>query len=207
MGVAVFQFCFTGLFISDHLFFQNLILRGCTCPFSVCCASGLDNVAFRYCDKLWDLPLVLCTGPRCKCQGVPRFGLALVKSSPLSDRPHRKHHNHDICSVMEKPKSRKPHKKSRNGCLPCKTRHVKVSSRRLLHFFSIHLVRSIMFWLLKKAIPEKPCLFFVFSTNTHIPALGGIRRIGKQLQGDCKMIDSALQTPNSSASSTSIKYL
>ncbi|KAF2794432.1 hypothetical protein K505DRAFT_336933 [Melanomma pulvis-pyrius CBS 109.77] len=26
---------------------------------------------------------------------------------------------------MEKPKSRKPHKKSRNGCLPCKARHVK----------------------------------------------------------------------------------
>jgi hypothetical protein len=29
---------------------------------------------------------------------------------------------------MDKVKSRKPHQKSRNGCLPCRKRHVKVRS-------------------------------------------------------------------------------
>jgi hypothetical protein len=87
----------------------------------------MDIAASRYCGRLWDFPLVLCTGRRCNCQGVPSFGLALVKSSPLSDGSRPKQHNHDIRNVMEKPKSRKPHKKSRNGCLPCKARHVKVS--------------------------------------------------------------------------------
>jgi hypothetical protein len=57
---------------------------------------------------------------------------------------------------MERAKTRKPHKKSRNGCLPCKGRHVKVTHQSFTNIRLPHWGNKPANTILPKCDEQKP---------------------------------------------------